>query len=124
ITYIGIDITGIGKGVFDIVSRFAPREANAILYSVESKNRLVMKMIDVVAHKRIEWAKDAIDEASRERTEIPASFMSIRRTTTKSGNALTFVAERSDVTGHADVFFAISHAVINEPVDYDYERPS
>ncbi|MEB7742569.1 terminase family protein [Escherichia coli] len=124
ITYIGIDTTGIGKGVFDIVSRFAPREANAILYSVESKNRLVMKMIDVVAHKRIEWAKDAIDEASRERTEIPASFMAIRRTTTKSGNALTFVAERSDVTGHADVFFAISHAVINEPVDYDYERPS
>ncbi len=124
ITYIGIDITGIGKGVYDIVSRFAPREAHAILYSVESKNRLVMKMIDLVAHRRIEWAKDAIDEASRERTEIPASFMAIRRATTRSGNALTFVAERSDVTGHADVFFAISHAVINEPIDYGYERPS
>lgn len=124
ITYIGIDTTGIGKGVYDLVSKFAPREATAILYSVESKNRLVMKMIDVVERKRIEWAKDAIDETNKERAEIPASFMAIRRTTTSSGNALTFVAERSDATGHADVFFAISHAVINEPVDYEYDRPS
>jgi len=55
-----------------------------------------MKMIDVVERKRIEWAKDAIDETNKERVEIPASFMAIRRTTTNSGNALTFVAERSD----------------------------
>jgi len=124
ITYIGIDTTGIGKGVYDLVTKFAPREANAILYSVESKNRLVMKMIDVVERKRIEWAKDAQDETNNERAEIPASFMAIRRTTTASGNALTFVAERSDATGHADVFFAISHAVINEPIDYEFDRPS
>ncbi|EHW1388052.1 terminase family protein [Salmonella enterica] len=124
ITYIGIDTTGIGKGVYDLVSKFAPREATPILYSVESKNRLVMKMIDVVERKRIEWAKDAVDETNKERVEIPASFMAIRRTTTNSGNALTFVAERSDATGHADVFFAISHAVINEPIDHEYDRPS
>lgn len=37
ITYIGIDTTGIGKGVYDLVSKFAPREATPILYSVESK---------------------------------------------------------------------------------------
>ncbi|HBV39997.1 MAG TPA: hypothetical protein DEF05_10020 [Erwinia sp.] len=58
-TYLGIDTTGIGKSVYDLVTQFALREANAILYSVESKNRLVMKMIDVVERKRIEWAKDA-----------------------------------------------------------------
>jgi hypothetical protein len=89
ITYIGIDTTGIGKGVYDLVSKFAPREGNAILYSVESKNRLAMKMIDVVERKRIEWAKVAIDETNKERVEILASFMAIRRTTTNSGNALT-----------------------------------
>ncbi|MES4611012.1 MAG: terminase large subunit domain-containing protein [Ewingella sp.] len=124
ITYIGIDTTGIGRGVYDLVTKFAPREAHAILYSVESKNRLVMKMIDVVERKRIEWVKDAQDETNKERAEIPASFMAIRRTTTASGNALTFVAERSEATGHADVFFAISHAVINEPLDYEFDRPS
>ena len=124
ITYIGIDVTGIGRGVYDLVARFAVREATPILYSVESKNRLVLKMIDIVNRNRIEWSKDAIDENSKERAEINASFMAIRRTTTTSGNALTFVAERSEATGHADVFFAISHAVINEPIDYEYDRQS
>jgi uncharacterized protein YjcR len=123
-TYIGIDTTGIGRGVYDLVSQFAPREATPILYSVESKTRLVLKMIDTVERRRIEWSKDATDEVSKDRAEIAPSFMAIRRTTTASGNALTFVAERSDATGHADVFFAISHAVINEPLDYEYQRPS
>ncbi|HDM8359125.1 TPA: terminase family protein [Yersinia enterocolitica] len=124
VTYIGIDVTGIGRGVYDLVTKFAPREATPILYSVESKTRLVLKMVDTVERHRIEWSKDATDENSQERAEIAASFMAIRRTTTSSGNALTFVAERSDATGHADVFFAISHAVINEPLDYEYDRPS
>ena len=123
-TYLGIDTTGIGKNVYDPAAQFALREANAILYSVESKNRLVMKMIDVVERKRIEWAKDAQDETNNERAEIASRFMAIRRTTTASGNALTLVAERSEATGHADVFFAISHAVINEPITYEYDRPS
>ncbi len=124
ITYIGIDTTGIGRGVYDLVTRFAIREATPILYSVESKTRLVLKMIDVVERKRIQWVKDAQDETNKERAEIAASFMAIRRTTTASGNALTFVAERSEATGHADVFFAIAHAVINEPLDYEYDRKS
>ncbi|MHC9057782.1 terminase large subunit domain-containing protein [Pantoea sp. y20] len=124
ITYIGIDTTGIGRGVYDLVTRFAIREATPILYSVESKTRLVLKMIDVVERKRIQWVKDAQDESNKERAEIAASFMAIRRTTTASGNALTFVAERSEATGHADVFFAIAHAVINEPLDYEYDRKS
>ncbi|EOF6267779.1 terminase, partial [Salmonella enterica] len=47
-TYIGIDVTGMGIGVYEMVAGFARREAKAIHYSVESKNRLVMKMIDVV----------------------------------------------------------------------------
>lgn len=81
-------------------------------------------MIDTVERQRIEWSKDAQDEVSKERAEIIPSFMAIRRTTTASGNAMTFVAERSETTGHADVFFAIAHAVINEPLDYEYERPS
>lgn len=123
-TYIGIDVTGIGRGVHDLVTKFAPREATPILYGVESKSRLVLKMIDTVERGRIEWSKDAQDEVSKERADIIPSFMAIRRTTTASGNAMTFVAERSETTGHADVFFAIAHAVINEPLDYEYDRPS
>ncbi len=43
-TFIGIDVTGLGYGVFELVQGFARRETVAIHYSVESKNRLVMKM--------------------------------------------------------------------------------
>ncbi|MGS1814088.1 terminase large subunit domain-containing protein [Klebsiella oxytoca] len=124
ITYIGIDITGIGRNVYDMVSKFAPRETRPIHYSVESKNQLVSKMIDTIEHKRIEWSKDAIDEITRDRAEIAPSFMAIRRTTTASGGQMTFVAERSEATGHADIFFAISHAMINEPIDHEFEGSS
>ncbi|UIA82128.1 terminase family protein [Erwinia tracheiphila] len=116
ITHIGIDTTGIGGPVFEMVQEFARREATAIHYSLESKNRLVMKMIDVVEHKRIAW--DAEDKG------IAASFMAIHHTTTKSGGAMTFVADRSADTGHADKFFAIAHAVINEPINNERRRKS
>lgn len=124
ITHIGIDITGIGRGVFELVSKFAPREARPIHYTLDNKNDLVLKMIDTIDRNRIEWGADAIDEVSGDRAEIIPSFMAIRRAITKGGGKMTFVAERSEKTGHADIFFAISHAMINEPLDYEFERPS
>ncbi|EIO3283249.1 terminase-like family protein, partial [Salmonella enterica] len=81
-------------------------------------------MIDLVKHHRIQWVKDAVDEVAKERADIPLAFMAIRRVLTPSQNNLTFAAERSESTGHADVFFAISHAVCKEPVSYDDNRPS
>ncbi|ENA3449188.1 terminase, partial [Yersinia enterocolitica] len=36
-TYIGVDITGIGNGVFELVQNFAMRQAVAIHYGLESK---------------------------------------------------------------------------------------
>ncbi|EPB4198679.1 terminase family protein [Yersinia enterocolitica] len=116
ITHIGIDTTGIGGPVCEMVQDFARREVTPIRYSQESKNRLVMKMIDVVEHKRIAW--DIEDKG------IAASFMAIRHTTTKSGGGMTFVADRSADTGHADRFFAIAHAVINEPINNERKRKS
>lgn len=115
-TYLGVDVTGIGQGVFENIQHFAIRQTVAIRYGVETKNRLVMKAADVVESKRIEWDKD--------RTEIPASFMAIRHTTTASGNAMTFVADRSAETGHAEAFFAIAHALDNEPLNYENKLTS
>jgi uncharacterized protein YjcR len=115
-TYIGIDVTGIGRGVYERVEEFAAREVKAITYNVETKNRLVLKMIDLIDGHRIEWDAEQLD--------IAASFMTIRRTVTASGNAMTFVATRTETTGHADVFFAIAHAVDNEPLNYENTRKS
>lgn len=115
-TYIGVDVTGIGKGVFELIEHFALREATAIHYGMETKTRLVLKMVDVVESKRVEW--------NRDNTEIAASFLAIRHTTTASGNAMTFVADRSAETGHAESFFAIAHAIANEPINYEHKRKS
>ncbi|QYM92242.1 terminase large subunit domain-containing protein [Dickeya zeae] len=115
-TYIGIDVTGIGAGVFENIQHFAMRQATAIRYGVETKNRLVMKAADVVESQRIEWDQDE--------KAIPASFMAIRRTTTASGNAMTFIADRSAETGHAEAFFAIAHALDNEPLNYENKPQS
>lgn len=116
VTYIGVDTTGIGAGVFDSISTLYPREATAIHYSVGSKTRLVLKMIDVIEGGRLEF------DASHK--DIAMSCLAIRRTTTDTGGAITFKASRDNVTGHADVFFAISHAVINEPLNHAHKRKS
>ena len=115
-TYLGIDTTGIGAGVWDLLSTEYPREAVAIHYSNESKTRLVMKMIDVVESNRLQF--DA------EQKDIASAFMAIKRASTNGGGNMTFRADRSELVGHADVFWAISHALINEPLDHSNKRKS
>ncbi|WGE29428.1 terminase family protein [Edwardsiella tarda] len=114
-TYIGIDSTGMGLGVSEMVQGHSPREVKFIRYSLESKTRLVLKMLDVVQSRRIEW--------DREWQYIATAFLRVRKTKTASGNNVTFVADRS-ADGHADVFFAIANAMSNEPISYRTKRKS
>lgn len=115
-TYLGVDVTGIGQGVYDNIQHFALRVIKPIRYDLNTKNRLVLKAVDVVESGRIEWDKD--------KTEIAASFMSIRRTVTNSGKAITFVADRTQDTGHAEAAWAIMHALDNEPLNYENKPKS
>lgn len=114
VDYIGIDLTGPGSGVFELVKNFFPR-ATPINYSIDVKTRLVLKGQEVIGNGRIEW------DASW--NDIAAGFMSIRRTTTKSSQ-LTYVADRSNRTGHADSAWAILHALYNEGLDYKQKKSS
>lgn len=116
VTYLGIDITGIGAGVYDLLCNKHPRETVAIHYSNENKNRLVMKMIDVIDGNRLQF------DASNKETAM--AFMAIKRVATKTGNMMTFKADRSELVGHADDFWALSHALINEPLDHTTKRKS
>lgn len=102
-SYIGIDASGVGYGVYEMVKEFARREATPIVYNPESKTALVLKVHDLVEHGKLEW--------SEEEKDIPASFLMIRHTTTSSGNTMTFTAERTSKLQHADVFFAIANAI-------------
>lgn len=109
--YIGIDTTGPGLGVFEFVQAFYP-QATAIHYGLQTKTQLVHKAQDVISCGRMEW------DASQ--TDIPGAFLTVKQTTT-NGGSITYAANRTNETGHADVAWAIMHALHNEPLA---DRPS
>ncbi|WP_241499329.1 hypothetical protein [Chromobacterium sphagni] len=99
VAYIGIDTTGLGTGVFQLVKQFRP-DAVGFQYSPEVKTRLVLKALDVIHNGRLQF------DASH--NDIAASFLAIKKTTTASGRAITFAAgvgrnqpRRSGVGNHA-----------------------
>lgn len=107
VTFMGIDCTGPGSGVMEMVQAFYPR-ATPIHYGLETKTRLVLKAQDVIESHRIEW--DA------EHTDISQAFLQVTQTST-GNDQITYSADRSSTTGHADVAWAIMHALSNEPLN-------
>src|SRR5690606_5706628 len=108
VTYIGIDTTGMGTGVAQLVRQFFPG-LTTFSYSPEVKTRLVLKAYDVIHKGRLEFDAGWTDLAS--------SLMAIRKTTTASGRQMTYTAGRTDETGHADLAWALFHALHNEPLE-------
>jgi len=108
VTYIGIDTTGMGTGVAQLVRSFFPN-LTPFSYSPEVKTRLVMKAWDVIHNGRLEFDAGWTDLAS--------SMMAIRKTMTASGRQFTYTAGRNQETGHADLAWALMHALHNEPLE-------
>jgi len=110
VTYIGIDTTGMGTGVAQIVKTFFPNLVT-FSYSPEVKSKLVLKAYDVISNGRLEYDAGMLD--------LTRSIMAIKKTLTKSQRQVTYTAGRSEETGHADLAWALFHALQNEPL----ERP-
>lgn len=108
VTYIGIDMTGLGVAVHQLVKQFRP-DAVGFNYSVELKTRMVLKALDVISNGRLEWDSSSND--------IAASFMAIQKTVTPSGRQVTYQAGRSEDVSHADLAWATMHALFNEPLE-------
>ena len=108
VTHIAIDTTGLGVGVYQLVRQFFPG-VEAINYSVDVKNRLVLKAYDVISKGRLEFDAGW--------TDIAASFMAIHKTLTASGRQATYEAGRSEETSHADLAWAAMHALAHEPLE-------
>jgi uncharacterized protein YjcR len=108
VTYIGIDITGIGSAVAQLVKQFFPN-LTTFSYSPEVKTRLVMKAWDVIRNGRLEFDAGHVD--------IAQSLMAIRKTVTPGGRQFTYTAGRTESTGHADLAWALFHALHNEPLE-------
>lgn len=107
VEHIGIDISTIGLGVFELVKSFYPA-AMGITYSVEVKNRLVLKAKQVITRRRLEFDSGWND--------LALAFLTIRKTPTASGRQTTFQASRTNETGHADMAWALMHALQRDPL--------
>jgi hypothetical protein len=79
-----------------------------IRYALETKVGLVLKGLDVFNKGRIAFDAGWVDVAQ--------SFMAIRKTVTESGRQMTFKADRSAATSHADLAWATLHALWREPL--------
>ncbi|WP_447830033.1 terminase ATPase subunit family protein [Aeromonas salmonicida] len=106
VAYIGIDTTGIGEGVYQLVKQFYPA-VTSIQYNPSVKMQMVMKAQDVMNKGRLEFDSGW--------TDLAQAFMSIRRGMT-AGKMPTFEASRSDETSHADIAWATMHALLHEPL--------
>lgn len=70
---------------------------------------MVLKAKDVISKGRLEFDAGA--------TDLAQAFMTIKKTLTASGQHVTYVADRSEETGHADLAWACMHALDHEPLD-------
>ncbi len=104
--HIGVDVTGPGIGVFEQIRSFFP-QATPILYSVQTKAQLVLRAKELIEEHRLQW------DASQ--NDIAHAFLTIRQGTTDSGQ-ITYSASRTSSTGHADVAWAIMHALEAKPL--------
>jgi len=108
VTYIGMDVTGLGSAVNQLVQRVRP-DTVPFTYNVELKTKMVLKALNVLHHGRLEY------DAGH--TDIAASFMAIKKTLTPSGRQVTYQAGRSEEVSHADIAWATMHALYNEPLE-------
>lgn len=108
VTYIGVDTTGMGTGVAQLVRQFFPA-VTTFSYSPEVKTRLVLKAFDVIKNERLQYDAGWND--------LTQSLMAIQKTITASGRQITYTAGRSRITGHADLAWALLHALHNEPLE-------
>ena len=97
-----------GTGVAQLVRQFFPGVVT-FSYSPEVKTRLVLKAFDVIKNERLEYDAGW--------TDFTQSLMAIQKTMTASGRQITYTAGRSRVTGHADLAWAVMHALQNEPLE-------
>lgn len=109
VTFIGMDTTGLGDAVAQLVDKRKPGLVKRFTYSVDSKYKLVIKAQHVIDNDRLEFDSEMID--------LAMSFVAIKKTLTNAQKQITFKAGRNKTTGHAELAWATMHALANEPLD-------
>ncbi|MCU6592460.1 terminase large subunit domain-containing protein [Klebsiella pneumoniae subsp. ozaenae] len=106
VQHIGIDGSGIGEAVYQIVKKHFPA-AVCYQFSLASKRMLVLKMQQLVRGGRWEYDRGEYD--------LITAFSSVRKVVTPGG-LITYDTDRSRGVSHGDVAWATMLATINEPL--------
>lgn len=107
IVEINIDTTGQGAQLLALVKPFF-KKVTAINYNPVVKSQMVYTMQSLMRRGMI--------EIDIEWTDLIAAFMSIYPKVTEGGKP-TFMARRSEKTGHGDLAWAALHTIVNVPPD-------
>ncbi len=102
VKWCGIDVTGIGHDTFDCCVALRLKHVVPIHYSVAEKTDLVTRGKRLIDGGRFEY-----DMGNK---ELSQSLMMIHQITTPNGS-ITYGAARSGETGHADLAWAVFHAM-------------
>jgi hypothetical protein len=108
VTEIAIDCTGAGNAVFQLVLKWFPM-ARRIDYSPMVKTLMVQKAQNVFRNRRIEFDAGW--------TDLVMALVSIHPQLTPGQKHITYVAGRTAGNGHADLAWALLHALYCEPLD-------
>lgn len=107
VQHIGMDTNAVGAVVIEGVRQFFPNVVGDT-YNPTVKTAMIYKAKEVIQAARMQFDRGAQD--------IAHAFMAIRKGITPSGRHITFYSQRSEGIGHADVAWAIMHALMNEPL--------
>ncbi|MRN37188.1 oxidoreductase [Neisseria sp. N95_16] len=103
-----IDSNGIGVAVADLVKKFFPGVI-CMTYTPEIKGLMVLKMLNLLKNRRVEWDGGDID--------MQMAFLSVRRTMTASGRHMTYETARTKEASHGDLAWAAMMLFYQEPLD-------
>ncbi len=107
VTYMAIDNTGNGISVAEHVQKFYPTLVR-LNYNVEIKTKLALRAKELFQRRRLHFDAGRVD--------VVKSFLSIKQALTGSQKQMTLVASRSKETSHADMAWAIMHALERAPI--------
>ncbi|PRD12634.1 terminase large subunit domain-containing protein [Pantoea coffeiphila] len=109
VQHIGIDGTGIGEAVYQLVRQKFPA-AVCYHFSPASKRMLVLKMLQLIRAGRWEYDRGEYD--------LITAFSAVRKVVTPGG-IVTYDTDRARGVSHGDLAWATMLATINEPLGQD-----
>ncbi len=107
VIFIGLDVNGLGVGVVEHVEKFFPL-VTQIHYSQDAKNRLIVKMEDLINTGRFKLLAHEAD--------VIRSFLLIKKTVSNGNGGITYTTERNTESGHGDAAWSIINACSYEPL--------